>query len=217
MAEIKLSEISDKDIPNNSNRAKRGEVTQHEAQKPKPQVVSAKVIPHKDSLIKDYVFDEVILPNIKTSIDSIAMTLISGIADSLTGIVKTCLFGETPGRTDPLSRYTAYRNQTKYSHPRLYEPSNQIRVRPAGRPEGNPRRIDNILFDSRQELEDCLVNANDIIEEYGRISVAKFYDICGITTTITQYDYGWYDLVNVRVRPSQGKWILELPPTIVFE
>lgn len=211
MAEVKLSEISDKDIPNNSNRAKRGEITKHEASKPEPEHVSAKVIPHKDSLIKDYVFDEVILPNLKTSIDSIAMTLISGIADSLTGIVKTCLFGETPGRTDPLSRYTTY------SHPRLYKPSNQIRVRPAGRPEGNPRRIDNILFDSRQELEDCLVNANDIIEEYGRISVAKFYDICGITTTITQYDYGWYDLVNVRVRPNQGKWILELPPTVVFE
>lgn len=220
MAEIKLNDISPDSLPNNSNRAKREWREIQEDKQNIKKTTSAQIVPHRGtSVIKSYVVDEVVMPNLRSSIDSIATTLISGIADSLTGIVKTCLFGE-PNASNPrgnVGGYTTYRTQPRRFHPRLYEPPRSGGSRNVVRRECDQNLVDDIEFDSRREIEDCLAAASDIIEEYGRISVAKFYDICGISTVMTLNDYGWYDLANVRIRPSRGKWLLELPPSVLLD
>ena len=56
---------------------------------------------------------------------------------------------------------------------------------------------------------------NELIDTYGMVSVADFYDLVGLQCNYTDNKYGWTDIRNasvVRVRDNDGNgYLIKLP------
>ncbi|MBO4735003.1 MAG: hypothetical protein J5614_01280, partial [Paludibacteraceae bacterium] len=75
------------------------------------------------------------------------------------------------------------------------------------------RDIDDIIFDYREDAEDCLDRMCDYLERYDSVPVSYMFDICGMTVPgdFTNEDWGWYNLSSAKVRHVSGGYILDLP------
>ena len=73
--------------------------------------------------------------------------------------------------------------------------------------------LDDLVFDYREDAEDCLDRMLDKIEDYGCVSVGYLYDILGRTVygDFTKEDWGWEDLSQARVRKVRDGYLLDLP------
>lgn len=54
----------------------------------------------------------------------------------------------------------------------------------------------------------------DLAYQYSKVKVGNYYELIGVSTVYTDYDYGWAwdDIENVRIKPVRNGFILELPP-----
>lgn len=78
----------------------------------------------------------------------------------------------------------------------------------------NRFRFDDIYLENRGEAEKVLYAMDEIIDTYGEVRVADFYELVGITGDYTDNDYGWTDLRSaVTVRTSNG-WTIKFPRAI---
>lgn len=205
-------------LPSNSNKSKEMAKTQSvQVRETKPIQAHAVTKGGAKDVLQDYVFNEVIVPNIKSSVDTIAGTLISSLCDSLTGVVKTFLFGEPGGGSTRWSRSTQYGGRRAYGsrYRTPWEPIRPIETRIS--PSGPERGLEDLAFGSRQEIEEVLARASDILDEYHRISVSTLYDIAGYSASFTMSDYGWYSLDRFKIHTARGEWILEIPPAIMLD
>lgn len=70
---------------------------------------------------------------------------------------------------------------------------------------------DDIVVSTYSDAEDVLNRMNEIIENYGMVSVADLYDLVGIPDEYTDQKYGWKNLRNAEpVRVNDG-YLLKLP------
>ena len=121
------------------------------------------------------------------------------------------------------------RNYSLYSRPGGYNRPATSRVT-YSRPESQTRyyqenpnlkmgsgqsvtEANDIFFQTREEAVCVLKTLQDLLSEYDQVTVADLYDAAGITTTFTQNKYGWYNIENARIRPSQGGYVLLMPKT----
>lgn len=66
-----------------------------------------------------------------------------------------------------------------------------------------------VTVDSRGEAEEVFMKMQDLISEYGLVSVADFYDIVGIKGNYTDNRYGWTNIRNAEsVRLRDGSYLL---------
>lgn len=73
---------------------------------------------------------------------------------------------------------------------------------------------DDVILETRGEAEEVLDAMDNIIEEYGMVSVMDLYDLVGITGQYTDNKYGWTNIRNsepVRIRDG---YMLKLPKAI---
>lgn len=77
-----------------------------------------------------------------------------------------------------------------------------------------------ILLNRKQDADELLRRMSDWIANYQCISVERYYDLAndfvpGTSKLITFTDayYGWYNLQMARVRPYQGGYYIQFPPT----
>ena len=53
---------------------------------------------------------------------------------------------------------------------------------------------------------------DDLIDQYGVVSVADLYDLVGLTSTnYTDNKYGWTDLRHAEVRRDRDGYLLRMP------
>ena len=71
--------------------------------------------------------------------------------------------------------------------------------------------FDDIILDSRGEAEDVLSRMDELIDNYGIVSVADFYDLCGITGSYTDNKYGWTDIRSAQVVRVRDGYKIKLP------
>ena len=122
--------------------------------------------------VKSYILLEVIVPAVKKAISDIVTTGIDMI-----------LYGET-GRSRKNS------SASKVSYRNYYERDNErIRAGSANRRTGF--NYDDIIFDTRGDAETILDAMNDIISQYGVVSVSDFYDLARVSNdNYTMNRYG---------------------------
>lgn len=147
------------------------------------------------SNVKGYILMDVLIPRIRD-------TFVDIIKNSVDMIFYG---GDAPSRKS--SSPTA-----KISYNRYYSSSSDRR---------DPRReivrngfdYDDIIFESRGDAEAVLTAMEDIIDQYGVVSVGDFYDLANVSTTNYAINkYGWTDLrVAEPVRLRDGSYILKLP------
>lgn len=139
--------------------------------------------------VKSYILFDVIIPMIKR-----------GIVEA----INIILYGDANrNKKNGMSQKISYRS--------YYESDDGRRDNRSGRFR-NQYDYDELIYDSRYEAEAVIDAMNDILKEYGAISIADLYEISGMANdNYTLNRYGWTDISGTRaVRTSDG-YILTLP------
>ena len=139
--------------------------------------------------VKSYIFLEVIVPAIKKA-----------ISDVVTNGIDMILYGES-GR----SRKNA--TTTKVSYGKYYNSPEPRRTQPR-----TGFDYDDVIFENRGDAESVLDAMNEIISQYGVVSIGDLYDLADVSTdNFTVNKYGWTDISGCKaVRVREG-YILKLP------
>lgn len=92
------------------------------------------------------------------------------------------------------------------------------------RPSNYSRSVleyDDIWFESdenessRYKAEKVLNKMYELVENYGLVSIADYYQLCGKHQYPFTYDnYGWYDLRNAEILPYGGGHYIKLPKVV---
>lgn len=117
------------------------------------------------------------------------------------------LNGETGKRRPTTKSYTnysgSYRSDDRDRHERYV-------VRDA-------YEIDDIVLDSRGDAEMVLDELCELIERYGKATVADLYDAIGTTAQHTDYNYGWTSLRTASIVRVRDGYLLKFPRISPFE
>lgn len=144
--------------------------------------------------VKEYILRDVIIP---TAIDTIVSIIKNGTDMMFYGEVRK----DTRRLPGSKFSYTNYNNISK-----KYE-SGSRRSRLMSEYD-----YDEIELDSRGDAEAVLMQMDEIIDQYGVVSIADFYDCVGITGTASDEDYGWDNLKSAHpVRVRGGGWVIKFP------
>ena len=153
--------------------------------------------------VKSYIFSEVVLPAIKST-----------ISDVVSNGIDMVLYGETRGRRSSsssrgLSRisYRDYYDRDKRDRDR----DREERRRPAG------YDFDEIVFDSKGDAEIVLLKMDEVIDRCGVVSVADFHEFAGEPGKWTDNKYGWTDVRDVEPIRTRDGYILPLPKVRVID
>lgn len=141
--------------------------------------------------VKNYIFMDVLVPAVKDAISSVVK---NGI-DML-------VYGESSGvkkRTGASKvSYRDYYDRGRTERPRVNHT--------------NGFDYDDIEFDNRGDAEAVLSAMDDIIYQYGFVSVSDFYELANVTTNNYMTNkYGWTDIHSAEVRRVRGGWMIKLP------
>ena len=220
------------------------EVTEEETSEKKEKAISGVATKRKKNLIErlvvgvigpdglpsvgSYVNNEIIKPAIKNTIMDSATSAINMVTDSIITSIQMSIFGQsnhnpyghqqhnrnnygrpTPnqwGRPNqpyggqPRRNYSSAYNQTPAQEP------NRARVR------GN--FVDEYIIEDRREAMSVISALSEQIMEYGKASVADYYDLIGVESAFTDNSYGWEDLSAAVITPVRGGYSIKFPPVI---
>ena len=113
-------------------------------------------------------------------------------------------------------------NSSKVSYRSYYDAHRSERPRENKIDYREPRTAvgydyDNIIIASKGEAEDVLTRMDEMIDTYGAVSVADFYEMVGITGEYTDNNYGWTDLRSAYVSRTRDGFIIRFPPSIALK
>ena len=145
------------------------------------------------SSVKSYIIGEVLIPAMKKALSDIVTNGIDMILYGESGVTKR----KTPG--------------SRISYTNYYDRRDRDRDRYDDRRVRTGYDFDDIILDSRGEAEDVLSRMDELIDNYGIVSVADFYDLCGITGSYTDNKYGWTDIRSAQVVRVRDGYKIKLP------
>ena len=145
------------------------------------------------SSVKSYIIGEVLIPAMKKALSDIVANGIDMILYGESGVTKR----KSPGSRVSYTNYYDRRDRDRYGY-------DDHRVR-AG------YDFNDVILDSRGEAEDVLSRMDELIDNYGIVSVADFYDLCGITGSYTDNKYGWTDIRSAQVVRVRDGYKIKLP------
>ena len=73
------------------------------------------------------------------------------------------------------------------------------------------------MIDSRGEAEEVLARMDELISTYGIVTVADFYDMCGITCDYTANKYGWTNIRNAQVVRVRDGYMIKMPKSMPID
>lgn len=141
------------------------------------------------SNVKTYIFMDVLVPAIKKA-----------ISDIVTNGIEMMLYGETGRKKTSNASRISYRDY--YKDDRYPKDRSSIK---------NGYDYNDVILDNRGEAEDVLSRMDELIETYGLVSVADFYDLVGITGSWTDNNYGWTDIRSANVIRVRDGYMIKLP------
>lgn len=147
--------------------------------------------------VKSYILMEVIVPAVKKAISDIVTTGIDMI-----------LYGEAGhSKKNGTASKVSYRNYYDQG-------TDRVRAGSVGNRRNTPD-YDDILFDTRGDAEAVLDAMNDIISQYGTVSVSDFYDLARVPNdNFTMNRYGWTNISGATAVRVRDGYILKLPRAI---
>jgi len=195
------------DYKSNSHKSRGNQKASEEASEKKQieKIASGKVIKKKTGLMssimaedagdmKTYIIRDIVMPGIKKAIDE---------------TVHMFLYGDSGKRSSPVTRYSYnggnYRDYNKTDSERVYD---TVTSRTG-------YSYNDIVLETRAEGEEVLTRMDEIIDTYGIVSVADFYDLVGVKCSYTDNGYGWTNLRNASVlRLQNGSYVIKLPKAL---
>lgn len=144
------------------------------------------------SNVKSYILMDVLIPAAKKAISDI-------VRDGIDMI----LYGDAHrGRSSSGASYVSYRSYSdRDRRDNRYESS---RSRTIYEPE-------DIILESRVEAEEVLERMNELLDNYGIVSVADLYDLVGKSCDYTANRYGWTNIRNAEPVRVRDGYLLKMP------
>ena len=143
--------------------------------------------------VSEYVVKDILIPSAKRTLGEM---LNNGIDMMLYGEVK-------PKRRSTSSSRVSYDSYYDRDDRTIRRDSNIGRARTSSH---------DVLLETRVEAEEVLNTLDDLIDQYGVVSVADLYDLVGLTSTnYTDNKYGWTDLRHAEVRRDRDGYLLRMP------
>lgn len=143
--------------------------------------------------VKSYIMMDVLVPAVKKA-----------ISDIVTNGIDMILYGDT-GHTKKSG------SASKISYRSYYDKKTEHRDYSSNRTRTG-YDYDDIILDNRGEAEEVLFRMDELIDTYGLVSVADFYDLVGITGNYTDNKYGWTDIRSASVVRVHGNgYMIKLP------
>lgn len=151
--------------------------------------------------VKSYVLMDVLVPAIKKA-----------ISDIVTDGIDMILYGTTgkSGRRRSTAEKISYRS--------YYDRRDDDRRSTSDSHTKTRYSYDEVILDSRGEAENVLTRMGELIDTYGVVSVADFYDMVGINGDYTDNKYGWNSIRNAEVvRVTGGGYMIRLPRAMAID
>ncbi len=143
------------------------------------------------SSVKTYIFSDVLLPALQKL-----------VVDIVKDGIDIIIYGGTRRSKDGRGSYSG--NYVSYS--RFSDRDDR------GRGVERPRyQINDITLDSRTDAEEVLDTLQDMIERYGDVSVAAYYEMMNLPSNYTDEKYGWTNLANARVDRVRDGYSIRMP------
>ena len=147
------------------------------------------IVAEDASNVKSYIFMDVLVPAIKKALHD----TVTGAADMFFGM------------SDSSRRTTA----SKISYRSYYDDKNDRNLSSTARTAFD---YDNIVFSSRGDAEAVLSAMEDILSQFGVVSVGDLYDLTDISTSnYTINKYGWTNIRSAQVVRCRDGYLLKLP------
>lgn len=144
-------------------------------------------LPEDVDNVKSYIFEDIVVPAVKDIILDAVRALLgvkspSGVKGSTSSKVSYRKYYEENNRRD----YGENRTRTGYDY-------------------------DNVVVETRGEAEEVLARMDELIVEYGLVSVADLYDLVGISGNYTDNKYGWDSIRTASVVRVRDGYMIKLP------
>lgn len=197
------------EYPNNSNRNREEKkekkiekvVTKGKVKTKKQsefKKIAGNMISEEAKSIKDYAIYDVVIPVIKDTISQ----LIKGSIDML-------FYGEV--RNNRNNSYYRGVNASRVSYSDYYDNRRDRDIR-----ERRERELtvsyNNLTFDYREDAEEVLNRMDELVEQYGVVTVADMFELAGVTGNgYTDQNYGWTSTRAASVeRTRYGEYIIKI-------
>ena len=150
-----------------------------------------------------HVFVDVLLPAARDMIADAGTTFVERLIFGDSGAIRSRGRGRSSGgRTDYQSAFRGGRVASRYEEPRR-ELSKRAR---------STHSFDEIVLEKRVEAEEVLDRLDAEIDKYESVTVAAFYELCGIAASYTDQKYGWTSIAGASVQHVRGGYLLRMPP-----
>lgn len=135
--------------------------------------------------IKNYIIQDVLIPNIKRTISE---------------SINMLLYGE----------FSVKEKNSVTNYRKFYE-KNERKSNVNIAKAKNRYEFNNIIFDTRSDAEEVLSEMRLAIKAYDFVSVFDMYDFSGLQTDHIDTKYGWADLQDAMVTYTMEGYIIKLP------
>lgn len=132
------------------------------------------------------------------------------VVDVINSWIEKLFYGEGRrhrGITNPQSGPTGYIQYNRMGQQSRL-PSAQ---RAISRQARSRHEFDEIVLDSRTEAEQVIDQLFDVVSRYESASVADLYALVGLSSSHTDYKWGWSDLQGAGVTRIRDGFVLDLP------
>lgn len=158
------------------------------------QKLASSIISDDITDIKTYVMRDIIIPSVK---------------DGIEDLVHMLLRGESSGKK-PLGSRINYSSIFVGSGGSSISNRKNRDAQSSGLKSGF--EYDDVVFANRGDAESVLYAMEDIIDQFGEVSVGDFYDMAEVSTTNYMVNkYGWKDLRGAVVGHVRGGYIIKFP------
>lgn len=148
--------------------------------------------------VKSYILTDVLVPSIKKAIDDIVSN----------GIHMLLYNGE--------SRHHDSKGVAgKVSYRSYYDKGDNRRDYHAR--SRNMYTYDDIYLETRGEAEQVLDRMDELVKEYGIVSVADLNELVGITGAYTDNKYGWTDIRSASIVRTRDGYMIKMPRALPLD
>lgn len=155
--------------------------------------------------VKSYVMEDVLIPALKKA-----------ISDIVRNGIDMVLYGESRPRRDN-DRERPYRRYSYSSISRRDRDRDDYDRRERRRERYRASGIEDILLDTKPEADELLMAMEDIIDEYGTLSILDVYDLAGVSTSFTDAKYGWTDIRQARIMHCSDGYYIKMPKALPLD
>ena len=125
-----------------------------------------------------------------------SQTFTTALKDAIAKKTVEVVYGEEPRA---IRRRVSYYDYNTYRHDRKA-------------PNCCSECCQDIVFQTREDAETALSSMEDVIKQYGVVSLADVYDIAGrVTPSYAANKYGWKSLENAKVVRCREGYFIEVP------